>query len=113
MVNINHELKRLWSESRTLTATGVLMLSVLIVFAAGVVLDPRTITGAPAWLKPSKFALSTAIFLFTIAWLLRYITVWRPFLRVISALMAGIFILEVAIVAYQASRGVASHFNAS
>ena len=113
MVNIKHELERLWAESKVLTGTGILMLVALCVFAAGIALDPRTVTGAPAWLKPAKFAISTAIFSITVAWIYRYLSVWRPFLRALAALISGVFVVEVAIIAFQAARGVPSHFNAS
>lgn len=113
MVNIKHGIKQLWRESSALTATGLLMLAALIVFVAGIALDQRTVTGAPAWLKPAKFAISTAIFVFTIAWLLRYVTIWRSFVKVISSLMSAILVLEVGIIAFQAARGVPSHFNIS
>lgn len=113
MVNIKHEFNRLWAESKVLTGTGILMLSALCVFAVGIVLDSRTVTGAPAWLKPAKFAISTAIFSITVAWLYRYLNVWRPFLRALAGVFSGVFVLEVAIIAFQAGRGVPSHFNAS
>ena len=34
----------------------------LVPSVAGIWLDPRAIAKAPAWLKPSKFAVSTAIY---------------------------------------------------
>lgn len=113
MVNIKHEYERLWAESKVLTSTSILMIGALCVFATGMVLDPRTVTGAPAWLKPAKFAISTAIFSITVAWLYRHLSVWRPFLRALAAVISGVFVVEVAIIAFQAARGVPSHFNAS
>jgi hypothetical protein len=111
MVNIKSELNRLWTDSASLTMTGILMLAALGAFVVGLVLDPRTITGVPAWLKPAKFAISTAIFSLTIAWLFRYITVWRPFLRAVGRTLSAVLIIEVAIIALQAARGTTSHFN--
>ena len=52
-------LGRAWSSSRPLAFVGVTMLLVLAVSLAGLLLDPRVITGAPAWLKPMKFAISS------------------------------------------------------
>src|SRR5205085_10521042 len=52
---------RLWAADRPLAAVTMLMLAALVASAAGLVVDPRTIAGAPAWLKPAKFAASTAI----------------------------------------------------
>ncbi len=39
----------LWRNDAPLTATGLLMIAVLAGCAAGLLLDPRTITGAQAW----------------------------------------------------------------
>src|SRR5262249_60262891 len=52
-------LRRLYTTDAPLTVTGLLMVAALTPALAGLWLDPRVITGAPAWLKPAKFALST------------------------------------------------------
>jgi hypothetical protein len=95
-----------------LTATGTLMLAALLVFATGMIIDPRLVNGAPAWLKPAKFAISTAIYLFTVAWLYRQLTVWKGVLRATAWILSSVLVVEVAIIAMQAARGVPSHFNA-
>ena len=53
-------LKRFWKTDAPLTLTGLLMLPALALAAIGLIVDPRIITGAPAWLKPAKFAVSIA-----------------------------------------------------
>jgi len=107
------ELRRAWRDSAALTATSIIMLGALVASAAGLFLDPRIITGAPAWLKPAKFAISTAIFSGSIAWLFRYITIWPAFVRAIGWVLGGVLVLEVAIIDLQAARGTTSHFNAA
>lgn len=113
MVDIRAEAKQLWHESAILTFSAWLMLAAFVLSVAGIFLDPRIITGAPAWLKPAKFGISTAIYMATIAWLYRYIHVWRRYLRVAAWTMSLVFILEVAIIDIQAARGTTSHFNNS
>jgi hypothetical protein len=54
-------LSLLWQDSRALTATAAIMLVDFLLNLIGLAVDPRIITGMPAWLKPAKFALSTAI----------------------------------------------------
>jgi hypothetical protein len=108
---ISNPLRDLWRTDAPLTAVGLLMLGALAAFAAAMWLDPRTITGAPAWLKPAKFAASTAIFSLTMAWIFRYLPDWPRTRRVVSWATASIFVLEVAIIAAQAARGTTSHFN--
>lgn len=110
MVNMDH-LKRLWTQNAPLTATTVIMLLAFVGSVLGMAFDPRTITGVRAWLKPAKFAISTAIFSGTIAWLYGYLTV-MPRLRVRLAWILSIALnLEVAIIDLQAFRGTTSHFN--
>jgi hypothetical protein len=105
-------LSRLWKSDRALTAAALLMLGALAAFLVGIVADPRVITGVPAWLKPAKFAISTAIYMLTLAWIFTYLSEWPRLRRLVGRATVGIFILEVAIIALQAWRGT-SHFNAS
>jgi hydrogenase-4 membrane subunit HyfE len=101
----------LWHTDKPLTGVGLLMLAALAASVIGLWLDPRTIGSAPAWLKPAKFAASTAIYSLTLAWLFRHLGPWRTTRRVVGWTTAAVFVLEVAIIALQAWRGTASHFN--
>jgi hypothetical protein len=47
-------LERACSSSRPLAFVDATMLLVLAVSLAGLLLDPRVITGAPTWLKPMR-----------------------------------------------------------
>jgi len=111
MINLRAEFKRLWAESPVLTVMSLLMVATFLGSVAGIVLDPRIITGMPAWLKPAKFGISTAIYGLTLAWLYRYIRVWRGLLRAVAWTISIVLILEIAIIDMQAARGVISHFN--
>lgn len=101
----------LWHTDQPLTGVGLLMLAALAASAIGLWLDPRSIGGAPAWLKPAKFAASIAIYSLTLAWLFRYLGPWPALRRVTGWTTAVVFVLEVAIIDLQAWRGTASHFN--
>lgn len=103
--------QRLWQASAPLTATGLMMLPALAADVAGLVLDPRIITGAPAWLKPAKFAASIAIYVFTLAWIFTFIPEWRRTRRIVGWTTAIAMVLELAIIDLQAWRGTTSHFN--
>ena len=106
-------LGRLWQASPPLTAVGALMLVAAGAFVVGLLVDPRTITGAPAWLKPFKFAVSTAVYSLTLAWIFGWLSDWPRARRVVGRTTAIVFVLEVAIIAAQACRGTTSHFNVS
>lgn len=104
-------LQTLWKGSAPLTATGLLMIAALLVALAGLTLDPRIITGAPAWLKPAKFAVSIAIYTFTLAWIFTVIPEWPRTRRTVGWMTAVAMIVEVVIIDLQACRGTTSHFN--
>ena len=103
----------LWAGSPVLTGTGLMMAVVLVASLIGMIVDPRIITGAPAWLKPVKFAVSTTIYMLTLAWIFTLLHEWRRTRRVVGWVTAVILVLEVAIIDTQAWRGTTSHFNIS
>jgi hypothetical protein len=102
---------RLWTASPPLTAAGLLMLAVLAVTIVGIAVDPRVITGAPAWLKPAKFAISTALYMLTLAWIFTLLPEWPRTRRFVGWMTAVVLVLEVVIIDLQAWRGTTSHFN--
>ena len=106
-------LDRLWRASPPLTAVGLLMVVVAGASVVGMLVDPRVITGAPAWLKPFKFAVSTAVYSLTLAWIFRWLPDWPRARRVVGWTTAIVFVLEVAVIDAQAWRGTTSHFNVS
>jgi hypothetical protein len=105
--------ERLWRSSPPLTAVGVLMVGAAVASGVGLLVDPRIITGAPAWLKPLKFAISTAIYSLTLAWIFGWLSDWPRVRRFVGWTTAIVFVLEVAIIDAQAWRGTTSHFNMS
>ncbi len=105
--------RRLWQGSPELVATAGLMLVVLAGAIVGLATDPTIITGAPAWLKPAKFAVSITIYTLTLAWIFTLIPEWIRMRRVIGWLTAVTMILEISIISGQAWRGTTSHFNVS
>ena len=102
---------KLWKGSAPLAATGLLMLVVLAGAVIGLAADSRIITGAPAWLKPAKFAASIAIYTFTLAWIFSLIPEWRRTRRIVGWTTAVAMVLEIALISLQAFRGTTSHFN--
>ncbi len=104
-------MKTLWDTNKPLTAVGLLMLPVLALALIGLVVDPRLITGAPAWLKPAKFAVSIAIYSFTFAWMFRYLRDWHRVRTITGWITAITMVLEIGIIGAQAARGTISHYN--
>lgn len=104
---------RVWREEPLLTGAGLFLLLLAVPSVAGIWLDPRVITGAPAWLKPTKFAVSTGIYALTLAGILVLLPGWHRTRRVVSVVTVVVMVLEVVIIDLQAWRGTTSHFNVS
>ena len=102
---------RLWQTDPRLTFTGLLMLAALVGSGIGLAINPRTIGGAAAWLKPAKFALSTAIYSLTLAWVFSFLPAWVRTRQIAGWTTAVILVAEVGIIDVQAWRGTTSHFN--
>ena len=78
-------LRRLWQTSPELISTAALMVVVLAGALVGLLVDPTIITGAPAWLKPAKFAVSITIYTVTLAWVFTLIPEWTRTRRIIGS----------------------------
>jgi hypothetical protein len=110
-MNVKTTTKMLWESDRRLTAVGVLMAALLAATGVALLVDPRQITGAPAWMKPAKFAASIGIYTLTLAWVFTYLREWTATRRVVSWITAVTLVLEIIIIDVQAWRGTTSHFN--
>ena len=84
MTRLKTLVTRLWQVDAPLTAVGLLMVVALAAFLAGMWLDPRTIGGAPAWLKPAKFAASIGVYSLTLVWVFGYLPAWERTRRVVA-----------------------------
>jgi hypothetical protein len=103
--------KRGWQASKPLMFTGLLMLLDIVVCLGGLAFDSAIITGQPAWLKPLKFAISVALYSFTLAWILSYIDRSPGLMRAMAWITSAVFVIEIIIIDVQAARDVTSHFN--
>jgi len=88
--------------------TAMLVFSVPLIF-----LDTRKITGVAGWMKPTKFAISGAIYAFTFLWMLSLVKGRKRLVSVISIITVVTFLLEILIIVVQVMRGTTSHFNNS
>lgn len=83
----------------------------------GMLADPRIVTGMPVWAKPTKFAISIAIYGITWAWLYARTRELAPGrtrgLFAAGTLAAVTLGVEQVIIVMQAARGTTSHYNAT
>lgn len=96
-----------------LTVAATLSLLTLLVAGLGLLVDGRTITGAPAWLKPAKFGVSIAVYCATLAWFLSMVRGHRIVVGLIAWATALSLVAELVWIGMQAARGTTSHFNDS
>jgi hypothetical protein len=104
--------RRPWPEPRTVVTAGVVVSAALLAVAvAGLLLDDRVITGAPAWLKPAKFGVSITVYLLTLRWLLSCVRGHRRAVAVTGVVIAVGLVAELAYIGAQVVRGTTSHYN--
>ena len=65
---------------------------VYLVTLGGLLFDDRVLTGAPIWLKPFRFGVSTAVYAITLAWLLSYV-VHRPRLATAAGTVFSVMLI--------------------
>lgn len=104
---------KLLSEQRPLLVAGIISFLGFLVTAALTQLDSTQILGIDRWIKPAKFFISIAIFVWTIAIYLYFLRGHERFSRFASRAMILIFAVEMIAIVAQAARGTTSHFNVS
>jgi len=103
--------RELWSRDPILLGVAAVNAVLFGVFTAGIIFDPTTVNGEPAWIKPTKFAGSIALVSATLSWVGVHFPVQARFRRRVSLIVGGGFLIEIALIGGQAARGVGSHFN--
>ncbi len=96
--------------SPVLTWVSVAHVVALLFLFAAIWLDGRQVLGINTWIKPAKFVASNAIYLGTLAWLLKDLKP-GPAMRSTGTALAVVMTLEVLLIVVQGARGVRSHFN--
>ncbi|WP_051580671.1 hypothetical protein [Pseudonocardia acaciae] len=98
-----------WHRPMMLLAGAMVVMAV--VSAVGLAVDDRVLIGAPAWLKPFKFAVSIAIYCVTWAWMTSLLTTRRRLADRVSHGLVAVLVIEYAVIVGQVVRGRASHYN--
>jgi hypothetical protein len=96
-----------------LTLAVLANLALIPIFLLAALVDPRLITGVPAWLKPLKFAISITIYSATFIWLLTFIKGRARLVRLAAGITGASLLVEITLITLQVVRGTTSHFNVS
>lgn len=98
---------------RPLLVLAATMVVLAVVSTVGLLVDDRQVTGLDVWSKPLKFALSTAIYSVTLAWLIGQLDRGRRVARIAGTVSAIGLAIELVIITGFAAAGDTSHFNVS
>ena len=108
---ISRTFHKLWRTHAPLTLSAFVTALVSVFFVIGIFADPRVITGAPAWLKPTKFGVSITLYSLTLVWILGFVRGRRRLVNLLGWVVLGTLALELPVIVVQAVRGTTSHFN--
>jgi len=94
---------------------GIVILHLLMTVGCiiGLMVDDRTLLGINVWIKPLKFTISGAIYIFTFGYLITLYPFSTRKKNIINNINSWTLLLEIVIIVYQAARGVQSHYNMS
>lgn len=109
--DIDHWLPQPW-----LGVSGLAALTLVPLGGLWAVLDRRLLHGERVALKPTRFALSIALYLLTACWTIGYVRPERLSSPLVEIAVWGLLLaapLELACITLQAARGRASHLNLS
>lgn len=104
-------IKELFERQRPLMIAGVVSFVCFAILAVVSLFDATEILGINRWIKPMKFFISIAIFVWTTAVYLYFLKGYEKSARLISWSVILIFLTEMIIITGQAARGTTSHFN--
>jgi hypothetical protein len=111
MTTARELLAELHRRNRVLALLGWLHLFMLAALLLVAPFDSRTILGLNPWVKPMKFLVSITVYVWTLAWLTRYVSSHRRAVRLISWGTVFVFVGEMVCIITQSARGTTSHFN--
>ncbi len=100
-------------ESPILYGIVITHLILAIVCLVGLFIDDRTLAGVNVWLKPLKFSISGAIYIFTVGYLMTLYPYSKTKKNILNNIVSWTLLVEIGIIVFQGARGVQSHYNQS
>ena len=89
------------------------LLAISLISIGGMIFDDRTLMGVSVWLKPFKFGISGAIFVYSIGYFSHLYNYGKRKKNFVNHLIAWSTSIDIVIILIQAARGVKSHYNMS
>jgi hypothetical protein len=104
-------LTRIYQGSSVLFYTGMIHFVLIFCFLILLGFDSREVNHENVWLKPLRFAISIWLFTWTFAWFSGFVGNRKRIFNILNHIIAVCMLIEITLITFQASRGVASHFN--
>jgi hypothetical protein len=106
-------MNEVFRRQKPLFVAGSLFFALFLVLAVVSLFDSTQISGVDRWVKPIKFSISPAIYLWTLGFYLFFIRGRERAKKIIGGGVIFLMAAETALIVMQTCRGVASHFNVS
>lgn len=110
-MRVIHLFRNLYQKNALLATAGWLHIMLFLLFVLLIPFDDRLITNVNPWIKPAKFAISIAIFAWSMGWIMYELKENTRRIKTYSKIFVGFMVTEMFIIALQAARGTTSHFN--
>ncbi|MGZ3757589.1 MAG: hypothetical protein ACXVAY_18090 [Mucilaginibacter sp.] len=110
---MNYFISNLLLRNPPLFYFGLVCLLSAIAFLSATKLSSIKVNGINAWYKPFKFALSIGIYCWTMGWFIYYLNLTIFQLSLFNYTVIVLLGFELFYIAFQAARGLLSHFNVS
>jgi len=101
----------LYRHDKPLTILVVFNLILVVCMLVLLAFDSRLVMGSNPWIKPIKFALSFALYAYTVARLLEYLRLSNWGKQIISWAVSVTILTQIVCITIQAARGTTSHYN--
>lgn len=110
-MNLSEFISNLWREQQLLMTGGLSFLALFLILAVISVFDSTQVLGINRWIKPMKFAVSIAVFLWTLAVYLYFLRGYKTASLIIAWGVTAMMVGEMVLIILQAARKTTSHFN--
>ena len=105
--------RTLWQHQRVLMVICLWHVAMIPVVLLLFLIFPLEITGVNGWVKPLKFALSSAVYAGSIAWIATLLPVTSRWYKLAGWIIAVSLLIETSLITVQVARGTMSHYNIS
>ncbi len=105
--------RTLWQHQRVLMVICLWHVAMIPVVALLYLFYPLEIIGANGWVKPIKFAISSAIYAASIAWIATLFPKTSRWYKLAGWTIAVSLLIETSLITLQVARGTVSHYNIS